>query len=878
MASEPAEAAIALRNRVYEHHGPDRVLDPASYHQKELNCACRIEISVDLVSSAKLLLGFLRTIDSIENLHRGPALAHAIRRYAMCWMPLAAEAASAHAASSDSQTPNLALLPPLDVQWVWHCHCLSPLSYREYCMSKFGLVVEYTVLLDAPSEESARKRCKDLWCERYPAEPFNDNIARLFLTTLSERSEEDELPKSGLYDELEAIIARQSTFYYQVSQPYMWEERFLLAALERYRCFLHVVKKSRGDIVCVPTYDIDLMWHAHQLSPVAYARDTEALMGCVIHHDDSMERGPHTELEEGFDSTSRLWEDTFGQPYERAGTMYRGAKPVNLPAPPHDGHDGQEILERVPAALSSNFRPPDVNTRFRLLVPRRIVHVCIFMKREKNLQRNVKVDIESLFVRLRAKEAHKLLKIDTPIVLHTASELHWEMLCLLQCEVATVGVVLELRCHVKGCLRTLKQSKLIGSTLLTWGNLQNCPMLSTETVLALNDKMRAAAVKERSQAPELRLSASITPPVQGPYLLKTVPDRVTDDAGAMLSNLILRMNKYQPQQGRWITRTVLNHFGRECFVIRIRQAKGIWRKSGDRPIGVDWHERVINISEGGWTYVAGATGFTSGKVVGSAVPCADELEHDQMSWQLTTTLTTGLTLVISKPFYDSHDWEQNLEFSLTGSSTSLVRLINGRKLQYLVNDATPEQEDGFVTLVRYNAQAPQGKATALFNWKVSAMEVHPEEDVVLVLLLCIATMRSVADLGGKHLGNLFARHRHKEHKPGRKDWNSVVLEHVTSQSNLAMWYLNTPATFSTRDDGTDTHFNHAGSMGGACGSSCQAGDGMVSFRGNLRLDDTIRGWREVSRGSSSINTIGAWGRRTGSGIPLDYASNHRKER
>lgn len=59
--------------------------------------------------------------------------------------------------------------------------------------------------------------------------------------------------------------------------------------------------------------------------------------------------------------------------------------------------------------------------------------------------------------------------------------------------------------------------------------------------------------------------------------------------------------------------------------------------------------------------------------MGSAVPCADELEHDQMSWQLTTTLTTGLTLVISKPFYDSHDWEQNLEFSLTGSSTSLVK-------------------------------------------------------------------------------------------------------------------------------------------------------------------------------------------------------------
>lgn len=42
-------------------------------------------------------------------------------------------------------------------------------------------------------------------------------------------------------------------------------------------------------------------------------------------------------------------------------------------------------------------------------------------------------------------------------------------------------------------------------------------------------------------------------------------------------------------------------------------AKGIWRKSGDRPEGVDWHERVINVCEGGWTYVAGATGYAPSK-------------------------------------------------------------------------------------------------------------------------------------------------------------------------------------------------------------------------------------------------------------------------
>lgn len=88
-----------------------------------------------------------------------------------------------------------------------------------------------------------------------------------------------------------------------------------------------------------------------------------------------------------------------------------------------------------------------------------------------------------------------------------------------------------------------------------------------------------------------------------------MPDRVTDDAGAMLSNLILRMNKYEPQRGRWISRTVLNHMGKECFVIRIRVAKGIWRKNGDRPEGVDWNERVIDVCEGGWTYVAGSIGY-----------------------------------------------------------------------------------------------------------------------------------------------------------------------------------------------------------------------------------------------------------------------------
>ncbi|KAG0504602.1 hypothetical protein KC19_N016200 [Ceratodon purpureus] len=785
-------------------------------------------------------------------------------RYGKCWMPLAAEAAeAAETGGSGYVATEYALLPPLDVQWVWYCHCLNPVRYRNYCKSKFGRVIDFPCLVDTPSEEAARNRCKKVWSDRYPTQPFNVIVSQLSLT---KHLDEEFHPWDEHQAELQEVVAtteRQSTFYYQVSQPYMWEEAFLRVALERYKCFLQIVSMAHGTTLCVPTYDIDLIWHAHQVSPVAYARDTKSLFGCIIDHDDNMERGPHSPLEDGFKCTTKLWENTFGRPYERAGSMYRGAKPVNLPAPPHDGHDGQEILESIPVALSPEFHSPDMNyPRFPLLVPRQVLQVCIFKKSAIDLMKNVKVDAESMFVRLRVVEAHKLLKVDTPVVINSVSDTRWEMLYLLQCEMATVGVTLELRCHVDGCLRTFTQSKLLGSTLLTWEDIQNSPSLSVDTVLTLNEKVRAASMRENSNPPELRFSVSITLPQQGPYLLKTVPDRVTDDTGAMLSNLILRMNKYRPQHGRWITRTVLNHMGRECFVIRIRQAKGIWRKSGDRPVGVDWHERVINICEGGWTYVAGATGYSSVKIVGSAVPNADELDQDRLSWHLNT----GLTFVISKPFYDGHDWEQKLEFSLTGSSTSLVRLINGRKLQYAVDGATPEQE-GFVTLVRYNAQAPQGRATALFNWQVSAMEVHPEEDVVLVLLLCIATMRSIADFGGRHYGNLFARRRHKEHKPGLKDWNSVVLEHANPQSNLAMWYLSTPEKVCS-DDGTDRAFSHAGAMGGACGSSCQAGEGIGLNTGDRGTVNKVS--REAIQSAAPVS---AWARRTGSGIPAqDYTS------
>ena len=116
-----------------------------------------------------------------------------------------------------------------------------------------------------------------------------------------------------------------------------------------------------------------------------------------------------------------------------------------------------------------------------------------------------------LFVRLKPLDSHKLLKLDVPVV-PFAQDSQWQKLWLLQCEARTKGVVIELRYHVEGCLRTLHKTKRIGGYRLTWQELQKAPMLFHEVVFTLREKRFNS--KARKQPLQLRLGISITPPVQ----------------------------------------------------------------------------------------------------------------------------------------------------------------------------------------------------------------------------------------------------------------------------------------------------------------------------------------------------------------------------
>lgn len=112
-----------------------------------------------------------------------------------------------------------------------------------------------------------------------------------------------------------------------------------------------------------------------------------------------------------------------------------------------------------------------------------------------------------------------------------------------------------------------------------------------------------------------------------------------------------------------------------------------------------------------------------------------------------------------------------------------------------------EEEEGFLTLVRYTEDNPNGRATALLNWKLLVAELMPEEDAVLVLLLCISILRSVSEMKKEDVGCLLIRRRLKEVKLGTRDWGSVVL-HPSSSSSISSpylqpWYWNAKAIIAS---------------------------------------------------------------------------------
>ncbi|PVF99604.1 hypothetical protein CPB86DRAFT_813763 [Serendipita vermifera] len=109
----------------------------------------------------------------------------------------------------------------------------------------------------------------------------------------------------------------------------------LVRCIARYHAFLDLMSHTPG-LFLVPTLDIDLAWHTHQLKGEQYRLDTQYCLQRTPNHEDNVESNS---LSKAYDITAKAWKARFGVPYSVCGCI-----PDPDPEPP---------LSRLLSKLSS---------------------------------------------------------------------------------------------------------------------------------------------------------------------------------------------------------------------------------------------------------------------------------------------------------------------------------------------------------------------------------------------------------------------------------------------------------------------------------------------------------------------------------------------
>ncbi|KAG8905515.1 hypothetical protein FRB99_008774 [Tulasnella sp. 403] len=90
----------------------------------------------------------------------------------------------------------------------------------------------------------------------------------------------------------------------------------LTRCVVRYHAFLDLINATPGKFV-VPTLDIDLAWHTHQLRCLSYRKLLE-IIGTIPDHDDKVSQDT---LSSSYDYTAEIWKRRFGVPYSVCGCL-----------------------------------------------------------------------------------------------------------------------------------------------------------------------------------------------------------------------------------------------------------------------------------------------------------------------------------------------------------------------------------------------------------------------------------------------------------------------------------------------------------------------------------------------------------------------------
>ncbi|TVU24119.1 hypothetical protein EJB05_26517 [Eragrostis curvula] len=643
-----------------------------------------VEVGVDLVTAARRQLQFLAAVDCRRWFYEGPLLDRAIRRYKACWLPLLAK----HTEAAVVVGP---LVVPLDCEWIWHCHRLNPVQYIRDCKKVYGRILDNNKIESSTQTELKAQSVK-VWTELYPEEPFELEYTSSSHTATDVNSEVAE----GISYDLVSAVKRQTSFYYQVGTPTMYDQRFLEQASARYKGFLYLIKMNQEkgmQLFRVPTYDVDLMWHTHQLHPVTYRNDMLKLLGRVLEHDDTdADRSEGKKLDVGFTGTTEQFESTFGVRYWKAGAMYRGNLPSPVTSTPHvfrreagNGH-GSGKAENHLSVLGSTtvelyLQIVDIKN-LPSSIPKETVYVLFAKSQPDNFISNSgRLDISAI----------------------TGKSIG----AGFQCE-PTGDIVLTLMVD-----HGSKKSEQIGKVSMPFEELMGRDYkLSFEKWFEL--KVHGRYV---TSPISLRVAASCTVPTMAQHVLRMI--RMEPFS---LKTCLLPHSFKDPKMSSWIS--FVDDYGTELIRLQIREHKA--------KNGMDFIQELVGI-------------------VKSSKKQFRLAEFKENKWALTDS---SISIVDDSKASNGAD---GCILQLQGDNT-MIKLYRGRRLEYQRKCCNHHSEDeSAITAVRFSADFPYGKAISLLDTESELIMVDENWFILPWIVISFLFMYAKGKDGARLLAGTMVR-------------------------------------------------------------------------------------------------------------------------
>ena len=194
-----------------------------------------------------------------------------------------------------------------EVELVWRVHLLNPQCYINDCMRQFGKVILH--------------QCNDPNAVYYPHN--QSQFRQKILHNHAPGRTGFIMPDLVMTD----AIKRQCKFIHKMIKINLWKPIYLEqldGAITRYSQFMAAMwapDKPQG-LIMVPTNDIDLIWHSHQLDPTGYHSFciTNSPKKCLVSHDDNI--APSV-LHTNNNGTEAFWNQKYGANSYMGGRQFR---------------------------------------------------------------------------------------------------------------------------------------------------------------------------------------------------------------------------------------------------------------------------------------------------------------------------------------------------------------------------------------------------------------------------------------------------------------------------------------------------------------------------------------------------------------------------